>query len=318
MATRGWLRSKGNSIEGGTSEVNVNVVAKRVLGLPRSGEITDGRLSAATLTGFREEAREWIEANLPASGSTARLTPWPIRGDARQDRRIPTWTCGASAWLKKAGALRRGRQQYGGGGLDPADARVSARSGAGGKVGAPNPDGRHGNEHVRTRPCSNMEPRIRSSATSRRSAAARSVGARAIRSRAPDQTSRPCRPSARTPAIIGRSTVRRSGPAAPSGRTGVSASFVPMPRPSKHEGISFVLIDMHQPGVETRPIKLIAGSSPFCETFFTDARVEKNDMVGPLNGGWSDRKTAAAARALAGQGGGRMLGVRQERCLNWR
>jgi len=34
MATRGWLRSKGNSIEGGTSEVNVNVVAKRVLGLP--------------------------------------------------------------------------------------------------------------------------------------------------------------------------------------------------------------------------------------------------------------------------------------------
>ncbi len=33
MATRGWLRSKGNSIEGGTSEVNLNVVAKRVLGL---------------------------------------------------------------------------------------------------------------------------------------------------------------------------------------------------------------------------------------------------------------------------------------------
>jgi alkylation response protein AidB-like acyl-CoA dehydrogenase len=55
----------------------------------------------------------------------------------------------------------------------------------------------------------------------------------------------------------------------------------------KHEGISFVLIDMHQPGVEVRPIKLIAGHSPFCETFFTDARVEKNDMVGPLNGGWT-------------------------------
>ncbi|MDD3837281.1 MAG: acyl-CoA dehydrogenase family protein [Phenylobacterium sp.] len=55
----------------------------------------------------------------------------------------------------------------------------------------------------------------------------------------------------------------------------------------KHEGISFVLIDMHQPGVEVRPIKLIAGHSPFCETFFTNARVEKNDMVGPLNGGWT-------------------------------
>jgi alkylation response protein AidB-like acyl-CoA dehydrogenase len=34
VATHGWLRSKGNSIEGGTSEVNINVVAKRVLGLP--------------------------------------------------------------------------------------------------------------------------------------------------------------------------------------------------------------------------------------------------------------------------------------------
>ena len=55
----------------------------------------------------------------------------------------------------------------------------------------------------------------------------------------------------------------------------------------KHEGISFVLIDMHQPGVEVRPIQLIAGNSPFCETFFTDARAEKNDMVGPLNGGWT-------------------------------
>ncbi|HXQ14604.1 MAG TPA: acyl-CoA dehydrogenase family protein [Caulobacteraceae bacterium] len=59
------------------------------------------------------------------------------------------------------------------------------------------------------------------------------------------------------------------------------------PKAKKHEGISFVLINMHQPGVETRPIRLIAGSSPFCETFFTAARVEKDDMVGPLNGGWT-------------------------------
>jgi alkylation response protein AidB-like acyl-CoA dehydrogenase len=59
------------------------------------------------------------------------------------------------------------------------------------------------------------------------------------------------------------------------------------PKAKKHEGISFVLIHMHQPGVETRPIRLIAGSSPFCETFFTGARVEKDDMVGPLTGGWT-------------------------------
>jgi alkylation response protein AidB-like acyl-CoA dehydrogenase len=75
----------------------------------------------------------------------------------------------------------------------------------------------------------------------------------------------------------------------------------------KHEGISFVLIDMHQKAVETRPIKLIAGNSPFCETFFTDARVEKDDMVGPLNGGWSVGKRLLQ-HERSGQGGGRMMG----------
>ncbi len=40
----------------------------------------------------------------------------------------------------------------------------------------------------------------------------------------------------------------------------------------KHEGISFLLIDMKSPGVEVRPIKLISGNSPFCETFFTDVK----------------------------------------------
>jgi alkylation response protein AidB-like acyl-CoA dehydrogenase len=75
----------------------------------------------------------------------------------------------------------------------------------------------------------------------------------------------------------------------------------------KHEGISFVLINMHQPGVETRPIKLIAGSSPFCETFFTDARAEKDDMVGPLNGGWTVGKRLLQ-HERSGQGGTRMMG----------
>jgi alkylation response protein AidB-like acyl-CoA dehydrogenase len=58
----------------------------------------------------------------------------------------------------------------------------------------------------------------------------------------------------------------------------------------KHEGISFVLIDMATPGVETRPIQLISGESPFCETFFTDVRVPKENMVGKLNGGWEIAK----------------------------
>jgi alkylation response protein AidB-like acyl-CoA dehydrogenase len=68
-----------------------------------------------------------------------------------------------------------------------------------------------------------------------------------------------------------------------------------------------VLIDMHQPGVETRPIKLIAGNSPFCETFFTAARAEKNDMVGPINGGWTIGKRLLQ-HERSGQGGARMMG----------
>ena len=58
----------------------------------------------------------------------------------------------------------------------------------------------------------------------------------------------------------------------------------------KHEGISFVLIDMSQPGVTTKPIKLISGKSPFCETFFDDARCEKHNLVGDKNKGWTIAK----------------------------
>lgn len=58
------------------------------------------------------------------------------------------------------------------------------------------------------------------------------------------------------------------------------------PQAPKHEGISLLLLDMDQPGVETRPIRLISGDSPFCETFFTDAVAMKSDLVGELNRGW--------------------------------
>jgi alkylation response protein AidB-like acyl-CoA dehydrogenase len=80
----------------------------------------------------------------------------------------------------------------------------------------------------------------------------------------------------------------------------------------KHEGISFVLFDMKTPGVEVRPIKLISGNSPFCETFLTDVRVEKDQLVGPLNGGWTIAKRLLQHErsGLSGAGGGRMGGGR--------
>jgi len=59
---------------------------------------------------------------------------------------------------------------------------------------------------------------------------------------------------------------------------------------SKHEGISFVLFDMDQPGVSVRPIRLISGSSPFCETFFDNAVAEKKNLVGEAGKGWTIAK----------------------------
>ena len=55
----------------------------------------------------------------------------------------------------------------------------------------------------------------------------------------------------------------------------------------KHVGISFVLMDMHQDGITVRPIRLISGESPFCETFFDNAIARKDDLVGELNKGWT-------------------------------
>ncbi|MFK7983865.1 MAG: acyl-CoA dehydrogenase family protein [Saprospiraceae bacterium] len=62
------------------------------------------------------------------------------------------------------------------------------------------------------------------------------------------------------------------------------------PEAPKHSGISFLLIDMEAEGVSTRPIKLISGKSPFCETFFDNVKVPKENLVGKLNSGWTIAK----------------------------
>ena len=59
---------------------------------------------------------------------------------------------------------------------------------------------------------------------------------------------------------------------------------------AKHTGISFVLIDMSSPGVSTKPIKLISGNSPFCETFFDNVKVPRENLVWKLNDGWTVAK----------------------------
>jgi len=81
------------------------------------------------------------------------------------------------------------------------------------------------------------------------------------------------------------------------------------PEAPKHLGISFVLFDMATPGVTTRPITLISGKSPFCETFFDNVRVEKTNLVGELNRGWDVAKYLLAhERTMIGEIGEAMGG----------
>jgi alkylation response protein AidB-like acyl-CoA dehydrogenase len=60
---------------------------------------------------------------------------------------------------------------------------------------------------------------------------------------------------------------------------------------SKHNGITFLLLDMKTPGVEVKPIQLISGNSMFCEVFLNDVRAETRNVVGAENQGWTVAKT---------------------------
>lgn len=81
----------------------------------------------------------------------------------------------------------------------------------------------------------------------------------------------------------------------------------------KHEGISFVLMDMSQEGITVKPIQLISGASPFCQTFFDDAIAKKEDLVGELNKGWTVGKRLlqherGSMASLVGGGASRSVG----------
>jgi alkylation response protein AidB-like acyl-CoA dehydrogenase len=82
------------------------------------------------------------------------------------------------------------------------------------------------------------------------------------------------------------------------------------PAAPKHDGISFILFDLHAEGVTVSPIPLISGQSDFCQVFFQDVRAEARNLVGPLNGGWTIAKRllqherAMLSGGMPGVGGG--------------
>ena len=76
---------------------------------------------------------------------------------------------------------------------------------------------------------------------------------------------------------------------------------------SKHEGISFLVLDMETPGVTVTPIELISGASEFCQTFFDDVRVPKRNLIGAPGNGWTvgKRLLQYERSSIGGRGGTR-------------
>jgi alkylation response protein AidB-like acyl-CoA dehydrogenase len=83
------------------------------------------------------------------------------------------------------------------------------------------------------------------------------------------------------------------------------------PDKPKHDGISLVLVDMSQDGVQVNPIRLLSGASPFCETVFENALCRADDVVGGIDNGWTvgkrllqfERSTHAGINISGSQGG---------------
>ena len=251
---------------------------------------------------FRDEVRSWLEANFPQS----------LRGDADALpdalQRGETLAGDAGLWRQRMGEKGWGAptwpKTYGGGGLSPAQARILAKEMA--AIGAPNPIVgmgtsmfgptllEYGTEDQKQRHIPSI---VRGELRWCQGYSEPGAGSdlAALQTRCED---------AGDHWLVNGQKIWTSG----AQWADWCFCLVRTDSSKKHEGISFVLINMRQAGVETRPIKLIAGNSPFCETFFTDARVEKNDMVGPLNGGWTIGKRLLQ-HERSGQGGPRMLGT---------
>lgn len=233
---------------------------------------------------FRAEAKQWIEENFPKSlvgtGNAIRMASM-LDKDMNDDQRLWKERMGAKGW-----GVPTWPAQFGGGGLDKTQARIVLQEIA--KAGAYNPIGGMGvsmfgptlleygtdeqkHKYIpdivtgKVRWCQGFsEPNAGSDLAS-------------LQTRAEDKGDH---------FLVNGQKIWTSG----GHFADMIFCLVRTDKTKKHEGISFVVFSMHQPGVEVRPIKLIAGNSPFCETFFTDVQVPKENLVGPLNGGWTVAK----------------------------
>ena len=256
------------------------------------------------LENFRSEIAEWIAANLPA----------PLRGLAMTEDMIcwggRNWTFASEAqrlWLERCAArghtCSRWPSEYGGGGLSRAEEKILREEMA--KAGAPPPLLSFG--------IWMLGPALLKFGSPEQKAA-----------HLPDITAGKIRwcqgysePGAGSDLANVRTRAEDMGDhwringqkiwTSYADKADKIFALVRTDRDApKHLGISFMLIDMATPGVTTKPIRLISGASPFCETFFDDVKVPKEGaIVGELNRGWDVAKYLLThEREMIGGGGG--------------
>ncbi|MDP3745594.1 MAG: acyl-CoA dehydrogenase family protein [Phenylobacterium sp.] len=232
---------------------------------------------------FRAEARTWLEANFPAE---LKADPAAQLAAAQGGKETPA----AKQWREAMGSRGWGTPtwpaQYGGGGLSRAEARALAEEMA--RIGARNPIGgmgvmmfgptliEYGTEELKRQ---HLPGIVTGSVRWCQGYSEPGAGSdlAGLQTRAEDKGDH---------YLVTGSKIWTSG----ANLADWCFCLVRTDTAKKHEGISFLLIDMRSPGVEVRPIPLINGTSPFCETFFTEVKVPKDQLFGPLNGGWTVAK----------------------------
>jgi alkylation response protein AidB-like acyl-CoA dehydrogenase len=232
----------------------------------------------AELDAFRTEVRDWLEANFPKSLRGSQASDVDLGEDRSPDR---------DAWRKAMGEKGWGTpswpKQYGAGGLSRAEARVLAEEMN--KIGAYNPIGgmgvimfgptllEYGNDEQKQR---HIPPIVKGDLRWCQGYSEPGSGSdlASLQTKAEDRGDH---------WLVNGQKIWTSG----AHLADWCFCLVRTDPTKKHEGISFLLIDMRTPGVETRPIRLINDTTPFCETFFTDVKVPKENLMGPLNGGWT-------------------------------
>jgi len=244
----------------------------------------EGRMAETEQTdpdAFRAEVRAWLEANFPPALKNA----GPPRVDENE---VPTPD--RELWRKRMGEKGWGvptwPTQYGGGGLSPEQSRIVQQELA--RLGAYNPIGgmgvmmfgptllEYGTPEQKAR---HIPPIVRADIRWCQGFSEPGAGSdlASLQTKAEDKGDH---------WLVNGQKVWTSG----AQWADWCFCLVRTDATRKHAGISFVIFDMKTPGVEVRPIRLISGASPFCETFLTDVKVPKANLVGPLNGGWDVAK----------------------------